>query len=496
MTASRLVIALGLMLVAGCADDHSPLAGGGTDEDARLVAILDADRAGDCVSALGLARGFASTRPERLERVDFVVGRCFYRDRQFAVAAGVLERVTLRPPRSYTGEAIYLAGRSHYRLGAFDAAIARFDEALDCCAGRRTDNALFYRARSHYRLDALLDARADFTALLELPDATPDYRARSLYYIGKTHYRRALADQEPDGFDRALEAYERVLAEHSDASIADDAAYGRGKALYRSDRFDEALGAFEAVLDGFPDGNAAPRARYYLGRTLAALDRHDEALAALRAFEAAHPQHAFADNARYHQGRVLYRAGRYDEAIAVFDAMGEQFPDSFYLVGARYWGARARYAGRDRAAALSLFEELAEGASIYADNARYYAGMCHYHLGVSARDPDRWRAALGSFEQLAADHPASSYRAGAAYFSGRALTRLGQSAEADAAFAGMIEGWPDSSYVDDAWRRRVELALDRGDCAAAQAHFDALVGARPDSPHIDRLSTDLEGAGC
>ncbi len=507
MTAREIGSLLLGLSMAGCLGEASPLAGTASGEDATLIEILEADARGDCPRVLRLADHFETRHPPRLDQVAFVVGRCLYRDDRLAEAATVLDRIAHSPRRAYTRDALYLGARARYRLGDLEAALGRFDALLACCPGLRLDNATFYRARTLYRLDRLAEARAGFTALLEQPDATALYRSRSLYYTGKALYKGALGgpdEAREAGLTGAIEWYDRVLADFPDSSVADDAAHARGKALFRGRAFEAAREAFAAVVEDYPGGSAGARAAYYLGRTHSELRAYDTAIAHLERFERAHPASAFVDNARYHRGRAHYRAGvanadprEFAAAGTVLDSLLSDFPRSFYADAARYFGARAAYRRDLRLDALPRFERVANTPTTsYADDGRYYAGMCEYHLGVDTADSPRWEAAVAHFEGLGREHPTSRRLAASAYFGGRALTRLERLGLADAQFGRVIDEFPTSTYLDNAFRRRVEVRAAQGDCRGAFEALEAMRRRTPDSPLTARAEAASEAAGC
>lgn len=500
-----LALVLAPMLLAGCSTTGSPLVEEPSGEDARFLGILDAEALGDCAQIYTLSQGFETRFAARLDRVSFAVGLCRYQDGELDAAARLLDGVRVRPGKRVSREALYYAGRTRYRQRDFPAAIERFDRLLACCAGVREDNAWYFRTRSVYRQGENAVAREGFAKLLALPDASASYRARALYYTGKTYYREGLADPG-DGqlFATARGWYDQVLADYPDQTIADDALYATGKAYFRTAEFSEAEAAFAKVLEDYPGQNTGPRAEYYLGRTLVERGRYELAIARLDGFGSRYPDSAVRDNAGYHLARAWYRWGvaKGDDPEALRTAHGlylallDAFPDTFYTSSALYFAGRALYRIRDREAALPLFERLVErhatDPSSYADNAHYYAGMSAYYLGVSARDTALWERAVGHFERLAADFPESSYRAAAAYFGGRALTRLGRLEEAIVSFEYLVVSAAGSTYFDNALLRLIELRLDRADCPGARAALEQMQREAADSPLLSEAITAVE----
>ncbi len=91
-------------------------------------------------------------------------------------------------------------------------------------------------------------------SLLGVAQGQAQDAARQLYLEGREH----LIEER---FDRALETFRRVVAEHADSEEADDALYYVGYTLERLGRDQEAIETYGEFLDGWPDSLRVDNAR-------------------------------------------------------------------------------------------------------------------------------------------------------------------------------------------------------------------------------------------
>ena len=109
-------------------------------------------------------------------------------------------------------------------------------------------------------------------------------------------------------FDRALDAYQAVIAEHPENVVAKN---GRAEVLKALGQFDRALDAYQAVIAEHPLDQVARNARSCV---LAALGRYGEAIEALTEFPATEEEWI-----GYHiLGMIFLRQGKLEESLAVF----------------------------------------------------------------------------------------------------------------------------------------------------------------------------------
>lgn len=107
-------------------------------------------------------------------------------------------------------------------------------------------------------LDRLTELEKRIAKLEEQVNKTPPKTAMQLYQEGKTAF-------ETGDFPQAREAFKLLVIKYGDNSLADDAQYYRGEALYREKKYQLALGELQKVFEKYPQSGWAPKALYRAG---------------------------------------------------------------------------------------------------------------------------------------------------------------------------------------------------------------------------------------
>jgi tol-pal system protein YbgF len=81
----------------------------------------------------------------------------------------------------------------------------------------------------------------------------------------KTSYQAAFNLLKDGQYDRAIAAFQKFLAAYPDSSLADNAQYWLGEALYVNKTYPEALAAFQRVIDKYPQSRKLPDALLKIG---------------------------------------------------------------------------------------------------------------------------------------------------------------------------------------------------------------------------------------
>lgn len=390
------------------------LARTGRDDEARraLATALASAPAADDASTARFALGRA------LAAVGDATGALDSLDR-YVAAGGVLT------PYAQAERAPLLAA-----LGRYDEAAAAGDSVM--AAPLPADKGAFA-----FRLAAAFeDAGADSAALAWYARVEPNEGDGASALARMGGIRRRLGDAAwADGYAIAIARYPGSASAIDLLGALDDAAvpvsdYARGVVLYRAFRDDDARAAFERAE---ASGDNAGSAAYYLA---AIAERAGDDAAAIDAYAravATDPSGPLADDALWWRARLLGAAGRHEEAGAAFAALASEYP-----------------------------------ASARASEARFQQGMMLYHAG----DIDGASYAWGGV--AAGDAPADE-RARALFWQARAL-RSASRPGADAAFARVIDAYPDEFY---ALRAAALLGRDAGGASKPD-----LAPVAPDWPAI------------
>ena len=276
----------------------------------------------------------------------------------------------------------------------------------------------------------------------------------------------------PTGADRLDEA--RLLVAEHDYAAAEGLAADvlsnpagvdvaevmrvRADAVYGEGRIDAALDALRELADQYPQSAAAPGALFRLASVLWNRDQDAAALPVFTEFCRRFPAAPQAAEALYAVGRIHQQAGRDGLASDAFDQLARRYPQSALAVEARWRIGWMRYLDGD------------------------------------------WSQAAESFSQLAARTQGRDHNA-AAYWSARALERMGRSAAARATYASLVDMeapdyyslWASQRLASPSLRTLSPIATATEPIAASEP---IVVEAAPptDTFHIPRAA-ELRAAG-
>jgi tetratricopeptide (TPR) repeat protein len=220
-----------------------------------------------------------------------------------------LEEITLpeskdrEMPQSYI---VLNEGNTHYNLGRYEEAIARYDKALEI--DPHYLNAWNNKGVSLDELGRREEAIACYDKALEI-----DPR-----YV-KVWYNRGLSLDILSRFEEAIACYDKALEiDPQDAA----SWYNKGVSFQNSDRDEEAIACYDKALEIDPHKTNAWNNK---GSSLATLSRDEEAIACYDKALEIDPSYA---NAWYNKGLSLYNLNRYQEAIACYDKALEIDPQN------------------------------------------------------------------------------------------------------------------------------------------------------------------------
>ena len=342
------------------------------------------------------------------------------------------------------------------------------------------------------------DAEAAFAAFVtdypegERADDATYFRGLSLYHL--------------EDFLSALDQFDALTASYPESNYADQALYYGGRCAYKLAAFDAAVLRFTAYVARYVDGGLYDDATYYLGRSLVEIGNPSEALAAFETLLET-PTSVYMDSALYWAGRVEYDLGRASVPVSVsdlsssrtyFESLFTEFPGTVYEDNARYYYAMCSYAMADWPSALDELQYIIDTFrdSIYFDNAWYYKAYTLYKSG----DYTAAATELGAF---LAQVSGSNYEDNAVYISGRTQYQIGYALSGGTAayqsavdfFERVINDYPDSNYVDNAFYYEIKALIRIQDCAGATEKLIQFEQLMPSGDYFVK-ATDYAALNC
>jgi soluble lytic murein transglycosylase len=328
-----------------------------------------------------------------------------------------------------------------YAAGEYDAAAAAYESGIAVAP------LLTFELNTREKLALVNVAREDYDGALDQYDAILEkstlaaYRARIEYQAAET---LLLAGDTEAGYSRHLRVVETYPTEYYgylslvvlvDAGLPPD-DFLRGQVDYYAGAYGPAVEALYRYIETYPDTHSG--------------------------------------DAHYFIGMSFLKAGSPELAIGEFEMLIDTHPDNRY-VGDGWMGIAAAYADQDKTdEAVATYQMFAETMPDHprAPEALWRAAR----LLESESDVE---AASQAFMDVHIQFPNSDYGASALFRSGIQSYRLGQVADAAAAWDTLVQIYPDSSYRPAArlWLGKARLA--QGDPEAAGAIFTELAGDDP-----------------
>ncbi len=263
------------------------------------------------------------------------------------------------------------------------------------------------------------------------------------------------------GFHKeAIEEYEAFLKANPAAPEASAAWHRLGESAYSAGQYEKALAAFDQVLAGTADEATKQQAALSRAEVLCFLKRYDEAKAALTPLTAEAQPKESRGRALYYLGKAQRESGAVEDASATFRKLAEGMPDSPLAPYARYQLAYVLLDKNDLEKAALEFSAIAnsQADSGLRVECRYRAAEAYDKLGWAS-------AALGAYEKLRTEFPDSAYARRADYGYAWALYHEGKYPEAATAASAFVKANPESPY-----RPGMDYLL--ANCLQQQKRFD------------------------
>ena len=192
-------------------------------------------------------------------------------------------------------------------------------------------------------------------------------------------------------YDQAEACFE-ALKDYADAStMAQEAAYQKGKKQLADGQFDEAKATFESLKDYSDAETMVKESVYQKGEKLLVVGDYDGATAAYQAAGDYSDASTKAKEAQYRKGESLLATGDYDGAIAAYRAASSYSDAVTKVKEAQYQKGEAMMAAGDYDGAASYYLSIKENS---------WAQEAQYQKGESLLANHNERAAVQTFEAI------------------------------------------------------------------------------------------------
>ena len=284
-------------------------------------------------------------------------------------------------------------------------------------------------------------------------------------------------------YEKAIGYYRSFQTDFSTDSRVPQAHYQEGQALYRLEYYSDAVDAWSKMADKHPNHPLAEKARFQAARTLYDLGKTTAAVRAFSEFIAKHPNSPQTKEARLQLAHSYYNAGDFKRAIPKYQEFLALYPDADEVVAVQDF-LQISYVQVGKTDAE--LEKLTQGQA----KSQVLADL-YWEKGAKAYNEKKFDEALGYFEKLMIEFPASSLAAQAAYYRGESLYLLERYEEASSAYRNFLSQYPNDEQASTAmFRLGVALFnLSRFDEAAMT--FETFVERYPDDPLATNASENI-----
>ena len=363
-----------------------------------------------------------------------------------------------------TDEALFWKARARFELEDYSTTLQACEELLQRFPNSHLRyRAEFFIAESTYWREqtsqAYQSARQKYQALLDKqsqidPDALgTEWSEKCRYGIAWTHFSEATLSKDSAEqrrhYQAAVSAWQEVLANHANGSLADKTQYHIGIAYVNLRQYDDGIQAFRQVLSNYPGTNWGDNARYQTGWVFYKQERYPEAIAAFNEMLKVHPGSQLVPRAIFGIANAYFKQGRYAQAIREYQRVVDKYPNPI------------REAGTERA--IDLRPE------------------AQYYIAESFLNLENYSEAIASYEKVLQHHPKSEWADDAQYGIATAHENLGQKEKAIQAYRALTQKYPNRELAPDVQLQIGRHYYNEKDYKRAIAEFQNAINQYPDT---------------
>jgi TolA-binding protein len=342
------------------------------------------------------------------------------------------------PQHPLAEDAAFRIGECEYNAARYENAIQSFQRYLQAFSkSNRLDQAYFYIAESFYYRQEFLSSIKNYGLAIQ---ETRSDRTRILAKIGigwghlrlkqfvesqqafeeaqKMGEEKKVFLEEPlfglatlftdkNDYDKALQSYQRIIADYPQSPRVNEALLGQANILYITEKYPEAIAVYQSIIDN-PQKNTDAMStieKAGLGLAWTYLKRGDaqKAILTFQDVIAKTPNKIIKVSALTQIGDAYQDIGQFNDALNAYDAILQNYPDTPYTDYAQYRQGVALLKLEKVNSAILSFQSLQKNfpQSKYLAETGYYLGIAHFNKGD-------WRVAkecMAKFiHELPADH--------------------------------------------------------------------------------------------
>ncbi len=316
------------------------------------------------------------------------------------------------------------------------------------------------------QLDAGFQTLQQFAAIAKQKNRN-DWLALATLQSGNIYYNQKK-------YEQAIGFFRSFQKDYPADPRIPQAMFQEAQALYRLEYYTDAVNVWNNLADKYPDSGLTERSRFQAARTLFDLGESTAAVKAFNTFIVKHPTSDRLKEARLQLAHAYYNAGNYKEAIPRYQEFLLLYPNAEEVASVQdFLQMSYVQAGKSD----QEIEQLTKGQA----KSQVLADL-YWEKGAKAYNDKDYKTALGYFEKILIEFPASSLAAQASFYRAESFFLEQKYDESSSAYKNFLTQFPNDQQAPTAlFRLGVGLFnLNRFDESAMT--FESLVKKYPDDP--------------
>ncbi|MDZ4815050.1 MAG: tetratricopeptide repeat protein [Verrucomicrobiota bacterium] len=239
------------------------------------------------------------------------------------------------------------------------------------------------------------------------------YAEGALYHLGKTY-------TAAENYKGAITAYQSLITQFPKSSYADVAQFEVAKVSLLGGNFPKAREAYAELLERYPNSPQAPSAFFGVADSYYREGKFVEAAKEYAEFAVKYPKHEWLALTAYNRCLAIAKQGQEEKTLAEFASFLQKHEGTAIAAQALFWMGNYYFSKQDFGNAKARFEQLARKfpKDDLADDAMYWSGKCAMFL-------EDYQNANKLFQQVV-EMPGTALKFDARMRQGDALRQLDQ----------------------------------------------------------------------
>jgi TolA-binding protein len=377
-------------------------------------------------------------------------------------------------------------GWCYLKLGKFDLSEQRFSEAEKLATEKKifVDDVYLGQANLYSETKDYDKALTAYNNLIaQFPNSTRMAEA----LLGKANAHFVLKD-----YDNSVRAYRIVIdkyeGEAQQKDVVEKAYFGLAWSYLKAGSVDLALETFKTVKNHSENKTVKQSALTQIGDAYQDLNEFDQAIEIYDQILKDYPDSAYTDYVQYRQGVALLRMDKLDQALGAFQAVMTNFPNSTYISDIKYYLAVTYFKKEDWLSAQNYsnnFIQSAADSQEFLAEANYILALCYYHLGQMDK-------ALPAFESLIKNFPEqSNIIKNAQVDIAKTYFKKGDVSEAIKRFKLLLDQYPNSEVAEEALIWLGDYYLEKSEFETSISYYQNYIQQFPKGDKISLVYYEL-----